>query len=141
MITPVVITAGFIGYLAAGLLGALLAAAGTFAPPFLVVVLAARWLRKPGPRVKAFVRGVTASATGAIAGAAFVLGKRAVFDVSTAAIALVALVVLFRAKRIPEPLVIASGWGRAGGEVASPRVIRISRSLQPASRASERGPV
>jgi chromate transporter len=110
MITPgpVVITAGFIGYLAGGLLGAVLAAAGTFAPPFLVVVLAARWLRKPSPRVKAFVRGVTASATGAIAGAALVLGKRAVFDVSTAAIALVTLTVLFRAKRIPEPLVIAT---------------------------------
>ena len=40
------------------------------------------------PRVKAFVDGVTAAATGAIAGAAFVLGRRAIFDVPTALICL-----------------------------------------------------
>ena len=110
MITPgpVVITAGFIGYLAAGLAGAVLAAVGTFLPPFLVVVFAARWLRAPSPRLRAFVSGVTASATGAIAGAVFVLGKRAVVDLPTAAIAVVTLGLLVRAKGIPEPLVIAA---------------------------------
>jgi chromate transporter len=59
------------------------------------------------PRVRAFVDGVTAAATGAIAGAAFVLGKRAVFDVPTAVICIVTLVVLSRVKRVPEPVVIA----------------------------------
>ncbi len=110
MITPgpVVITAGFIGYLAAGAMGAVAAAAGTFLPPYLVVVLAARWLRKPKPRVKAFVTGVTASATGAIAGAAFVLGRRAIFDLPTIAIALAAMIVLTKTKKVPEPLLIAA---------------------------------
>jgi chromate transporter len=103
---PVVITSGFIGYLAAGAAGAVLAAAGTFVPPYLVVVLAARWLRRPGLRLKAFVAGVTASATGAIAGAAFVLGRRAIVDLPTLAIAAVTLGVLVRARRTPEPLVI-----------------------------------
>jgi chromate transporter len=108
MITPgpVVITAGFVGYLAAGTAGAVLAAAGTFAPPYLVVVLAARWLRRAGPRVKAFVAGVTASAAGAIAGAAFVLGRRAIIDVPTACIGLITLVLLFRVKKLPEPAII-----------------------------------
>jgi len=110
---PVVITSGFIGYLAGGAFGSALAAAGTFVPPYLVVILAARWLRKPGPRLKAFVTGVTASATGAIAGAAFVLGRRAVFDAVTAAIALVTLVVLMRTKKVPEPLLIG-GAGAIG---------------------------
>ena len=36
------------------------------------------------PQVKAFVGGVTAAAAGAIAGACFVLGRRAIFDVPTA---------------------------------------------------------
>jgi chromate transporter len=109
MITPgpVVITAGFVGYLAGGAAGSVLAAAGTFAPPYLVVVLASRWLRKPSPRVKAFVSGVTASAAGAIAGAAFVLGRRAIVDGPTLVVALVTLGALVRAKRIPEPALIA----------------------------------
>jgi chromate transporter len=110
---PVVITSGFIGYLAGGAAGSILAAAGTFVPPYLIVVLAARWLRKRGARLKAFITGVTASATGAIAGAAFVLGRRAIFDAPTAAIALVTLVVLIRAKKVPEALLIG-GAGAIG---------------------------
>jgi chromate transporter len=110
MITPgpVVITSGFIGYLTAGIAGAMLAATCTFLPPFLVVVVAARWLQKSkGERFKAFIGGVTASAVGAIAGAAFILGRRAIVDVPTVLIALLALGVLF-VKKIPEPLVIVA---------------------------------
>jgi len=42
-------------------------------------------------RVKAFVDGVTAAATGAIAGAAFVLGRRSLPDAPTIAIGLATL--------------------------------------------------
>jgi chromate transporter len=112
MITPgpVVITAGFIGYLAAGLCGATLAAAGTFVPPYLVVAFAARYMRKASNNLslKAFVAGVTASATGAIAGAAFILGRRALFDVATVGIAVATLVALFKIKKIPEPVLIVT---------------------------------
>jgi chromate transporter len=123
MITPgpVVITAGFVGYLAAGAAGAVLAAAGTFAPPYLVVVFAARRLRRAGPRVKAFVRGVTASAAGAIAGAAFVLGRRAIIDIPTACIALVTLALLFKVKRLPEPTIIVLA-GVAGLAITEARL-------------------
>jgi chromate transporter len=108
---PVVITAGFIGYVAGGLLGSLLAAIGTFLPPYLVVVLAARPLQKPRPWLKSVVQGVTASATGAIAGAAFVLGRRAIVDVTTLLIGVGALVALVKVKKVPEPIWIALAGG------------------------------
>jgi chromate transporter len=60
--------------------------------------------------VKAFVGGVTAAAAGAIAGAAFVLGRRAIVDVPTALIALAVLGALLATKKLPEPvLIVASG--------------------------------
>jgi chromate transporter len=110
MITPgpVVITVAFIGYLVAGPLGATAAAMGIFLPCYLFVIVPAQYFRRAAQnlRVKAFVDGVTAAATGAIAGAGFVLGRRAIIDLPTAAIALATLVVLARMRKIPEPLVI-----------------------------------
>jgi chromate transporter len=109
MITPgpVVITVGFIGYLVAGTLGAVVAALATFLPCYLFTVIPAphfrRWSRNR--TIRSFVDGVTAAATGAIAGAAFVLGRRAVVDFATLAIALATLAAL-RFRKLPEPLVI-----------------------------------
>jgi chromate transporter len=110
MITPdpVVITVAFIGYLVAGVAGATAAALGIFLPVYLVVVLLApsykRWAKNP--QLNAFVRGVTAAATGAIAGAVIVLARRSVYDLPTILICAVSLAVLFRWK-IPEPVLIA----------------------------------
>jgi chromate transporter len=109
MITPgpVVITVAFIGYLVAGVAGATAAALGIFLPVYLVVVLLApsykRWAKNP--QLNAFVRGVTAAATGAIAGAVIVLARRSVYDLPTILICGVSLAVLFRWK-IPEPVLI-----------------------------------
>ncbi|MBI1796362.1 MAG: chromate efflux transporter [Candidatus Eisenbacteria bacterium] len=117
MITPgpVVITVAFIGYLVAGLGGALAAALGVFLPCYLfVVVLAPHYRRYAENRsVKAFVNGVTAAACGAIAGAAFVLGRRAIFDVPTTVIFVVALVLSSVSRKLPEPLLILAA-GIAG---------------------------
>ena len=112
---PVVITVAFIGYLVAGASGATAAAMGVFAPVYVItLVLAPRYERlKADRRVRAFVDGVTAAATGAIAGAAVVLGRRAVVDLTTAMIASVTLMILLRTRKIPEPLVIATA-GVAG---------------------------
>jgi len=111
MITPgpVVITVGFIGYLVAGLAGAAVAALATFLPCYLFTVIPAPHFRRLSHSrgLKAFVDGVTAAATGAIAGAAFVLGRRALVDLTAAAIAIAAFLVLTRIKRIPEPALIA----------------------------------
>jgi chromate transporter len=110
MITPgpVVITVAFIGYLVAGVAGATAAALGIFLPVYLIVVLLApsykRWAKNP--QLNAFVRGVTAAATGAIAGAVIVLARRSIYDVATSIIALASLMVLLRWK-VPEPILIA----------------------------------
>jgi chromate transporter len=112
MITPgpVVITAAFIGYLVGGPVGALVAAVGVFLPCYLLVIVPAPYFRRfaKNRQIKAFVDGVTAAATGAIGGAAFILGRRAVVDVPTALVALVTLAVLLRLRKVPEPLVILS---------------------------------
>jgi chromate transporter len=117
MITPgpVVITVAFIGYLVAGPAGALVAALGVFLPCWgLVVLLAPSYRRFAGNRsIKAFVQGVTAAATGAIAGAVWVLGRRSIDDLPTILIALAALALLVRFKKLPEPVVILAA-GAAG---------------------------
>src|SRR5439155_454664 len=84
------------------------AALGLFWPCYPFVVSPAAYFRRSvnDPRVKAFVDGVTAAATGAIAGAAFVLGRRSLVDVPTVAIGLATLAILTYVKKIPEPLVI-----------------------------------
>ena len=110
MITPgpVVITVAFVGFLVAGMLGAAAAAVGVFLPCYLLVVIPAPYYRRfaKNSQIKAFVAGVTSAATGAIAGAAIVLGRRAVFDLPTVAIFAATLLLLARAKKIPEPVVI-----------------------------------
>jgi chromate transporter len=117
MITPgpVVITVAFIGYLVAGPFGGLLAAVGIFLPTYLVVVLVAPWFRRvmTNRLLRSAVDGVTAAAAGAIAGAVVVLGRRALIDGPTWGIALLTLVLLWRARRIPEPALIL-GAGVAG---------------------------
>lgn len=110
MITPgpVVITVGFIGYLVAGVPGACVAALATFVPCYLFTVIPAPYFKKYGkhPAIKAFVDGVTAAAIGAIAGAVLVLGKRTLTDVPTIVIAVITAAILFRYKKLQEPLVI-----------------------------------
>lgn len=110
MITPgpVVITVGFIGYLVAGVAGACVAALATFVPCYLFTVIPAPYFKKYGkhPAIKAFVDGVTAAAIGAIAGAVLVLGKRTLTDLPTVIIAVVTAAILFRYKKLQEPLVI-----------------------------------
>jgi chromate transporter len=109
MITPgpVVITAGFVGYLVAGPVGATLAALAVFIPPYLIVIAGAPYYRRfvKNLQVKAFVQGVTAAAVGAIAGAAFILGRRSLIDLPTISIAVLTFALL-SFKKIPEPILI-----------------------------------
>jgi chromate transporter len=109
MITPgpVVITVAFIGFLVSGFAGAVLASIGTFLPCYLFTVIPAPYFSKyaKNPYLKSFISGVTAAAIGAIAGACWVLGKRAIIDVTTFSIAAITIGVLLKTK-IREPIVI-----------------------------------
>jgi chromate transporter len=116
MITPgpVVITVAFIGYLVAGVLGAIVAAIGIFLPVYVLTIVPSPWFKRhrENAQLKAFVQGATAAATGAITGAVVILGQRAIFDLPTAAIGLISLGVLWRFK-LHEPILVTAA-GLAG---------------------------
>jgi chromate transporter len=109
MITPgpVVITVAFIGFLVAGLAGAVMASIGIFLPVYLFTIIPAPWFKRhrDNAQLKAFVDGATAAATGAITGAVLVLAARAIIDLPTAVIAVVSFAILWRFK-ISEPIMV-----------------------------------
>lgn len=110
MITPgpVVITTAFIGYLVAGLQGATMAAVATFLPCYLITIVAAPHFKRWGKNLSviAFVDGITAATIGAIAGSVVVIAQRTLTDLPTVVLALAATAVLWRFKKIPEPVVV-----------------------------------
>jgi chromate transporter len=110
MITPgpVVITTGFIGFLVGGFWGAVVAAGATFLPCYLFTIVPAPYFKKHGqrPAIVAFVDGVTAAAIGAISGAVIVIGQRSIRDWVTALLALATAGVLWRFKKLPEPVIV-----------------------------------
>ncbi len=107
---PVFTTATFIGYLVAGLPGALLATVGIFLPSFVFVALTHPLV----PRLRASTRlrdlldGVNVAALGLMAAVTWQLGRDAVVDPLTAALALLAGVALLRFRA-------NSTWLIAGG--------------------------
>ena len=111
---PVVITATFIGYLAGGLAGAAVATVAIFTPIYLAVVIPGRWFvrHRRNQQVKAFVRGATAAAAGAIAGAVTVLARQAIPDWRTVLLAAAALALSLKWK-VKEPYLV--GLGAAAG--------------------------
>lgn len=112
MITPgpVVITVAFIGYLIAGLQGASVAALATFIPCYLFTVVSAPYFKKYGKLlgVLAFVDGITAAAIGAITGSVIVIARRSIIDLPTVVIAAVTVLLLWRFKKLQEPVVVGA---------------------------------
>jgi chromate transporter len=104
---PVVITAAFIGYLVGGLAGAFIATVAIFIPIYLGVVIPGPWFvrHQDNAQLKAFVRGATAAASGAIGGATVVLSRGAIVDWNTALIAAAALAFVLRFKN-REPILV-----------------------------------
>ena len=105
---PVVITATFVGYLVAGVRGALAATIGIFLPSFILVLMAAPILarHRSNRSVQGFVKGAYAAAIGTILGACVLLGRIAIGDWLTILIGLTALAALFRWK-VNNPLLMA----------------------------------
>lgn len=116
MITPgpVVITAGFIGYLVGGVAGAFVAALATFLPCYILTLVLAPYFKKiaKNTSIKTFVQGITASVVGALTGAVAIIAYRTLikttggFDFILLAIVLTTIFVLLRFKKIQEPIII-----------------------------------
>jgi len=107
---PVVIMGTFAGYLVAGVAGAVVATVALFTPTYLFVVVPGRLFRRfeRHPRLQGFVKGATAAAAGAIAGAAIVIGRQTIHGWLSAAIGVVALALLLqRGVKVPEPALVA----------------------------------
>jgi chromate transporter len=108
---PLFTTATFIGYLVAGLPGAALATLGIFLPSFVFVAATHPLV----PRLRSlswaagFLDGVNAAAVGLMAAVTLQLGRAAVVDLLTAALALGALALLLRFRLNSAWLVLAGG--------------------------------
>jgi chromate transporter len=95
---PVFTTATFVGYLVAGVPGAILATVGIFLPAFVFVAL----LHPLVPRLRryswtaAMLDGVNVAAVGLMAAVTWLLGREAIVDPLTAAITVVAALLLIR---------------------------------------------
>lgn len=113
---PVVLTAAFVGYKVAGVLGALISAVAIFTPSFAFILLATPILLRirQNPWIRAFLKGVTPGVLGAIAAAAIPLAQTAVvqttiwLSIGTGAIGMAALVALIVYK-IPTWSLIPAG--------------------------------
>jgi chromate transporter len=111
---PILITAAFVGFQAAGVLGSALAAGAIFLPSFLWILACApqiprlrrwRW-------VQGFLAAVNPAVVGIIAASAWTLGRAAIVDLPGALIA-VAVLALAAAARVDSAL-LAAGAGLAG---------------------------
>ena len=115
MITPgpVVITATFVGYLLDGFVGGLAATGGIFAPSILLTLAVAPLLRRyqKNPYVQGFVKGVVAAVVGALLGTTVLVARSAIGDLFTAVAALLALVVVLKWNKVPEPVIVLAAAG------------------------------
>jgi chromate transporter len=107
---PVLTTATFIGYLVAGVPGALLATLGIFLPSFVFVALSSPLI----PRLRrsawtgGFLDGANAASVALMVAVTFELGRSAIVDWLTGALAVAAALVLFRFR-------VNSAWLVLGG--------------------------
>lgn len=113
---PVFTTATFLGYLFAGLPGALLATLGIFLPSFVLVALVYPLIGRLRGSVwlSAFLDGANAAALGLMAAVTWQLARASLIDVPTAVLALLALAVLFRFRPNSAWLVLAGGAAGIG---------------------------
>lgn len=95
---PILISATFIGYKVAGVLGATLATIGIFAPPALIMLICTHYLQrlKESENVKAILKGIRCAVIGMIAAAAYVVIMSAESSFISVAIFLAAIIALLK---------------------------------------------
>ncbi|HLG69974.1 MAG TPA: chromate efflux transporter [Chloroflexota bacterium] len=108
---PVFTTATFIGYVVAGVPGALLATLGIFLPGFVLIPAIDRAIAKvkTSPWAGAFLDGINVAALGVMAGVTYQLGRAAVTDPLTVGILVLAILAVFRWKLNAAWLVLGGG--------------------------------
>lgn len=108
---PVFTTATFVGYVLAGIPGAVVATVGIFLPAFCFVAVLRRIVpaMRRSPWTAALLDGVNVAALGLMAGVTWQLGVAAVTDWLTALLAVAAAVALFRFQVNSAWLVLAGG--------------------------------
>lgn len=108
---PVYTVATFIGFIVAGVGGALVATVGIFLPGFALVPFLDRIVRLVNERqwAKAFLDGVNVAALGLIAEVAIQIGRSAFVDPVTVLMAVISLLILLRAPLAAPGLVMAGG--------------------------------
>lgn len=109
---PVFTTATFIGYITAGWLGAVVATLGIFLPGFVFVAITNPLIPRlrQSPILSAVLDGVNVAAIGLMAAVTVELGRAALIDLVTVALALAAAVLLIRYK-------VNSTWLILGGAI------------------------
>lgn len=108
---PVAVAATFVSYLLNGFPGALAATVGMFSPALLFTVAASPIMLRyrTNPRLQGFIQGIKVAVVGVLVGTTALVGRTAIGDVFTVTVAVVALAVLLRFEKIPEPLAVAAG--------------------------------
>jgi chromate transporter len=108
---PVFTTATFVGYLLAGVPGALLATVGIFLPAFVFVSITGPLIPRlrESPILAGLLDGANVVSLALMAGVTWQLGRASIFEPIPALIALVSLVLLFKTEINPVWLVIGGG--------------------------------
>jgi chromate transporter len=110
---PVFTTATFIGYVLGGSRGAVVATIGIFLPAFVFVALSGPLVPRlrRSPTAAAFLDGVNAAALALMFVVTYQLGRAALVDVKTIAVAVISAITLFRFR-------VNSAWLVLGGAIA-----------------------
>ena len=108
---PIFITATFIGYKVAGIMGALLTTIAMFTPPMVLTVLLSRFVKtlNQSTLVKAAMKAVRAAVIGMIFASAVTIGQTISVSIVSVAIFLVAFYISFKYTISPVYLIIGSG--------------------------------
>jgi chromate transporter len=105
---PIVLAVTFMGYLIAGIKGAIVTALGILLPCYLLVILLAPHFNRIAHHegVRAFVQGLTVAVAGGITGTSLLLGKNAIVDWMTLSIFLGTLISMYKLPRLKEPILL-----------------------------------
>lgn len=110
---PVFTTATFIGYILGGAKGAAVATVGIFLPAFVFVAASGPLVPRirQSPTAGAFLDGVNAAALALMVVVTYQLGRAAIVDITTIALAVISAITLFRFR-------LNSAWLVLGGGIA-----------------------